>query len=192
MEYDPEKRIITLDRELSRLDKLVLRFISIVQKHVKYVIILGYISILLGRSRATEDVDVFIQPLSYDAFVNLYDDLKSHGFWCINAEAPEDVYSYLKEFEAARFAEDGMTIPNFEVKFPKRTIDEETFTDAPIDVIVPGGIIKVSSLERQVAFKKYFLKSEKDLEDARHIEEIFRGKLDQVKINKLKDAIERI
>ena len=87
MEYDPERKIITLDRELSRLDKLVLRFISIVQKHVKYVIISGYISILLGRSRATEDVDVFIQPLSYNAFVN-----------CINAEAPEDVYSCLKEF----------------------------------------------------------------------------------------------
>ena len=85
-----------------------------------------------------------------------------------------------------------MSIPNFEMKFPKREIDKETFTDDSINVIMPEGTIKISSLERQVAFKKYYLKSDKDLEDARHIEEVFKGKIDYDKINKLKVIIDNI
>jgi RecA-family ATPase len=64
MEFNKEKREITLERELSDLDKLVLRYIEILSKHVDYVIISGYVSILLGRSRSTEDVDVFIKKMS--------------------------------------------------------------------------------------------------------------------------------
>ncbi|MBS3074057.1 hypothetical protein J4447_01235 [Candidatus Pacearchaeota archaeon] len=192
MDYNSEKREIKLDKELSRLDKLVLRFLDVIKKHVDYVIISGYISILFGRSRATEDVDIFIKPLTYDEFAGLYKNLKMHGFWCLNAENPEEIYNYLKNYEAARFAEEGMSIPNFEMKFPKREIDKETFTDDSINVIMPEGTIKISSLERQVAFKKYYLKSDKDLEDARHIEEVFKGKIDYDKINKLKVIIDNI
>ncbi len=156
------------------------------------MIISGYISILLGRSRATEYVDLFIKPLSFEEFAELYNDLRANGFWCLNAENPEKIYNYLKDFEAARFAQEGMSIPNFEVKFPKREIDKETFSDLPINVVMPQGTIKISSLERQIAFKKYYLKSDKDLEDAKHIEEVFKGKIDYDKINKLKRAIDNI
>ena len=64
MEYDVDKREIKSDKVLNNLDKFVIDFIKILEEHVDYVIISGYISILLGRSRATEDIDVFIKRIS--------------------------------------------------------------------------------------------------------------------------------
>ncbi len=90
---------------------------------------------------------------------------------------------------AIRFARKNEAVPNFEIKFPKTKLDEETFEDS-VTVVLKKGIIKISSLERQVAFKRYFLKSDKDVEDAIHIEELFKNKLDYGKINKLKERIE--
>lgn len=191
MEYQKEKNQIILERKLSNLDKLVVKFVRILEKYADYVIISGYVSILLGRSRATEDVDLFIKPVSFDRLSQLYEELKKRGFWCLNAEKPMDVFSYLKDGLAVRFAREGEAIPNFEVKFTKKKSDEDAFEDL-INVMLPKGeMIRISSLERQVAFKRYFLKSDKDIEDALHIEEVFKGKLDYDKINKLKESIER-
>ena len=38
MEYDASKKEIKLDRKLSNLDKLVVKFVNIVEKHIDYVI----------------------------------------------------------------------------------------------------------------------------------------------------------
>ena len=54
---------------------------------------------------------------------------------------------------------------------------------------LPKGKIIISCLERNIAFKKYFLKSDKDNEDANHLEELFRDKLDYGKINKIRELI---
>jgi predicted nucleotidyltransferase len=191
MEYDADKRNIKLDRKLSKLDELVVKFISVIEKHTDYVIISGYVSILLGRSRATEDVDLFVREMPFERFSELYADLKQNGFWCLNEEKPEDIYSFLKDGLAVRFSIKDAPIPNFEMKFPKRDLDREAFDDF-ITVNLPGNRIKISSLERQIAFKRYYLRSDKDIEDALHIEEVFKGKLDYGKIDKLKEAIRNI
>lgn len=188
MEYI-NKNEIRLSRRLSALDRLVLHFVSILEKYVDYVIISGYISILFGRARATEDIDIFIKKMDKKEFPRLYKELDLEGFWCINAEKVEEVFNYLQDGLAIRFARKKTSIPNFEIKFPKRAIDEETFEDS-INVSLSEGKIIISSLERQIAFKRYFLKSDKDIEDALHIEEVFKDKLDYDKINKLKKIIE--
>ena len=188
MEYNPKKKEIILDKKLNDLDNFVIKFLRILEKYVEYVIISGYVSILLGRTRATEDIDVFIKPLSKDKFSKLYDELKKNDFWCINAEKINEIFNYLESGYAVRFAKNRFGTPNFEVKFPKDNLDEETFENF-ITVILPSAKIKISSLERQIAFKKYYLKSDKDIEDAMHIEDLFREKLDYNKINKLKEAI---
>ena len=56
---------------------------------------------------------------------------------------------------------------------------------------MPSGNIKISSLERHIAFKRYFLASDKDNEDALHIEDYFKGKIDYNKVNKFKNLIKR-
>jgi len=57
---------------LSNLDKFVLEFIKVLEQHVDYVIISGYVSIVLGRTRITEDIDVFIKKFlksNFHAFI---------------------------------------------------------------------------------------------------------------------------
>ena len=195
MEYDKNKKEIRIEKVLNELDKLVIEFIKILEKYTDYVIISGYVSILLGRSRATEDVDVFIKHISFETFYKLYNELKKEGFWCLNAEKPIEVFSYLKDGLAVRFAKEGGFTPNFEVKFPKREIDKETFGDFITVTLTDRNInkkIKISSLERHIAFKRYYLKSDKDIEDSYHIEELFKGEIDYSKVNKLKEIIDII
>ena len=81
MEWISGKKI-KLHKPVNELDKFVLRFIRILEKYVDYVIISGYVAILLGRSRATEDVDLFVKPLEKEKFLILYHQLKDAGFWC--------------------------------------------------------------------------------------------------------------
>ena len=183
------KNQIKLDRLLSELDKLVLQFISILERHTGYVIVSGYVSILFGRARATEDVDVFIKELNREEFTSLYGDLVKGGFWCLNTEDDEEAYGYLSDGLAVRFAVKDEVIPNFEVKYAKKKLAKQAFEEA-LTVIIDGGKLRVSSLERHVAFKKYFLKSDKDLEDAAHIEKVFEGRLNKEKITMVRREIE--
>ena len=51
---------IRIDRELSEFDRFTLDFIRVLRKHTRYVVVGGYVSIVLGRARASEDIDVII------------------------------------------------------------------------------------------------------------------------------------
>ncbi len=184
-----DSKTIQMDRILSDLDIFVLQFITLLQKHTPYVIISGYVSILLGRTRATEDVDIFIPKLSQDQYKSLYADLQKK-YWCLNTEDVNEMYEYLKDGSALRFAKPNTTVPNFEIKFALSPLQLESFIDA-IDVVTKQGNFHISSLERQIAFKRYYLKSEKDLEDAQHIEEIFKNDLDMRKVYAYKQRIEK-
>lgn len=182
---------IKLDKDMNDLDKFVFRFIDIIKKHVDYVIISGYISILFGRARGTEDIDIFIRGMDFDKVKILYDELLKNGYWCLNSGDIKEIYEYLSDSLAVRFALANQTIPNFEVKFALSQLNKETFNDKLVVKTSLGDII-ISSLERQVAFKRFYLKSDKDIEDARHIENLFKGDIDKGKIEMykrmLKDA----
>ena len=185
-----DERTIKLDKPLNVLDQLVLKFVKILEKYVDYVIISGYVSLLFGRTRGTEDVDFFIKEIDLETLTKLYQDLKKNGFWCLNAESNEEVYSYLKEGIAVRFAEKGKAIPNMEVKFARKRLNQDVFTDYLIVETVEG-VLKISSLERQIAFKRFFLGSPKDLEDAQHVEEVFKDRINQEKIKYYKELIKK-
>ena len=119
MQIEYKNNKIKFERELSNLDKLVLSFTHILDKHkIKYVIISGYVAILFGRSRNTEDVDLFIEEIPMQKFLDFWNDLYETGFECINESSPKEAYNfYLKENTAIRFAVKGTFIWNFEVKF---------------------------------------------------------------------------
>lgn len=184
-----DSRTIKLDKVINDLDRFVFDFIDILKKHIDYVIISGYVAILFGRSRATEDVDVFIKEMSKERFVSFYSELKEKGYWCLNGESDSGLYDYLVEGLSLRFADNGEVFPNFEVKFAKKRLDMEAFADA-LTVITELGSIKVSSLERQIAFKRHYLKSDKDIEDAEHIEKVFKEHIDYGKVELYRRLIE--
>ena len=181
-------KTIKLDRELNELDKFVLNFIKILKKHTDYVVVSEYILILFGKLGQTGDINVFIKELNKKEFFIFYEDLKKQGYWCLNAEDNNEIYSYLSEGLAVRFALKNQTIPNFEIKFAKKKSAIESLKDTLLVITKQGDII-ISSLERQIAYKKYYLKSDKDLEDAKHIEEIFKNDIDYKKIDKYKHTI---
>jgi hypothetical protein len=135
-------------------------------------IVSGYISILFGRTRGTEDIDVIMGKMDKERFGKLYSELKKNGFYCLIADNADDSYEQLTERLAVRFAKKGQVIPNIEVKFPKNPLDTRTLQEN-LTVIMPFGRLIISEIEQQIAFKRYALKSEKDLEDARHLENIY-------------------
>ncbi|MBU5688714.1 MAG: hypothetical protein KQA41_00585 [Candidatus Aenigmarchaeota archaeon] len=62
MEMIYEKnRIFLKNKKINNLDKFVIKFVKILEKYTRYVIVSGYVSILFGRSRATEDIDIIVE-----------------------------------------------------------------------------------------------------------------------------------
>lgn len=120
-----DSRRIKLDKKINKLDEFVLNFTEILERNnVRYVVVSGYVAILFGRSRITEDVDIIVSKISKDKFFLLINELK-HKFWCINCEDVEEMYSdYLLNNNALRFSYINKIIPNIEFKFPKSEIDE--------------------------------------------------------------------
>ncbi|MBI2151919.1 hypothetical protein HYU21_04295 [Candidatus Woesearchaeota archaeon] len=167
-----ENGIIELERELSELDQFVLDFVKVLEKHASYVIVSGYVAILFGRTRTTEDVDMFIEILDLEKAKLLYEDLLRSGFWALNVNSEVDFFSALSENIAVRFARNGVVIPNMEVKFVKDYLDKITLENK-VKVFTRGGIICISELALQIAYKRFVLKSEKDIEDAQHLQEWF-------------------
>ena len=84
MEIEFKEKEIQLKRDITDLDKFVFETVKIIEKHTKYVIISGYIAILFGRTRGTEDVDMFIERIDFEAFDKMFDDLIKNDMWCIN------------------------------------------------------------------------------------------------------------
>lgn len=83
------------------------------------MIVSGYVAILFGRSRSSEDVDIFIDRITRERFFGLWDDL-TKKFECLNTTDPADAYDeYQLNDTALRFSYPKRFIPNMETKFPK-------------------------------------------------------------------------
>ncbi len=182
------ENVIEICRELSELDLFAIGFIKVLRKHTKYVIISGYVSILLGRARASEDIDIIIPKMHLPEFLQLFNALKADGFYCLNSETGENGYDYLKDNIALRFAKEGNVIPNIEMKFAKNKIDELTLNKT-ITVKIGNEELVISHLELQIAFKEAVLKSPKDIEDARHIRNVAKGHLNEELIEQYKKVL---
>lgn len=178
LEYDGS--VLKFDKELSELDKLVIDFVSLLDKsHIDYAIVSGYVAILLGRSRTTEDIDLFVEPKSEEQFLLFCTYLTKSGFNLLNAEDPHDAYSLMKEGSSLRVISGNRIFPNFELKLPKSGISKVTMEEK-VKAQINGHHINMSSLELQIAYKLY-LGSDKDLDDARHLYRLLKDKLDDTK-----------
>ncbi len=183
MEYNVKRGEIKIDKELNNLDKFVLDFVSVLKN---YVIVSGYVSIILGRSRATEDVDLLIPPMKKIEFNTFWKKVIEKGFWCINTPDSEEAFDMLSQ-NAIRFAKNKNPIPNIEFKFIKNEIDKFSYKNK-IKVLIGSTSFFVSPLELQIAYK-LFLGSNKDIEDARHIYGLFREKINK---DELTDSLNKL
>jgi len=168
---------IELKKELNNLDVFIIGFTKILDRlDIKYVLISGYVSILFGRNRASEDIDMFIEKIDFNKFQLLWKKLNS-SFECINTlDLNEAFNEYLNQNHALRFSKKGTFIPNIELKFPKIALDKWGIQNKR-KAILNKNILYISPLELQIPFKLY-LGTEKDIEDARFLYNLFKEKLD--------------
>lgn len=186
MEFDGDSLVI--DRTPSELDEMILEFTEILDgEEIEYVIVSGYVAILTGRSRATEDIDIVTERLSQEQTAVLADRLREDGYW--GATMPlDDLYDTLSDDMRQRVAEDGTMIPNVELWFVKNEYERAALAD-PLIADVGGREIAISPFELQIAYK-LFLGSEKDFEDALHLYRVFEGQLDEDRLQKYVSELE--
>ena len=177
MDFIYEKDFIEIkEKHLSKLDKFTFDFIKILEKHAKYVIISGYVAILFGRNRSSEDVDIFIEKIDRKIFNKIWEEIYDE-FECINTNDVKDAYdNYLSDGLALRFAKKNTFIPNIELKFPKVDLDVWTLYESK-KVILNKKTLYIAPLELEIPYK-LFLGSEKDIEDAMHLFDLFKDYLD--------------
>ena len=167
---------VFLERKLSELDIFLLDFIEILQERtIPYVIVSGYVSILFGRARTTEDIDIFVGDVDKETFTAFVDNIERRDFWIINTTSTSEAFDMLNT-EAIRIARQQTAIPNIELK---RATDEDRdqLTDNLV-VLLNGKPLHVSRLEVQIPYK-FYLESDKDIEDAVYLFELFKEHIDK-------------
>lgn len=177
-----EREIRMKNKVITELDKFVFDFVNLLG--IRYVIVSGYVAILFGRSRGTEDVDILIEPITQRKFLELYERVEKEDFYFMNSTNPDTVYEMLVEGLAVRIAKKGMVIPNIELKFVKNEIDRYSLDNRLRVVLGDNQVFRIfiSPIELQIAYKLY-LGSDKDIEDAIYLWEIFKESINKSELH---------
>ncbi len=187
--YSKKKELLIENKTLNYLDKFTLSFLEIIKKYTSYVIVSGYVSILLGRSRGSEDVDLLIPDMSLDNFKIIFKDLEKENFECINTSNVTEAYEIWHD-HAIKFCEKGKVIPHMEFKIISNNLQKYAL-DNKVSVKLNEKVdFFISPLELQIAFKLSLMpdsdfgeiSSDKDFEDAKHIYEYFKDDLDMERL----------
>jgi len=184
-----------MKREVSNrtiLDKFVEEFCKVVDKHVKYIICSGFVAIAHGRSRGTEDIDMIIENIPKDKFIQLHNDLVDNGFECMQSSDSEKIYNnYLSGGISVRYTRKGEFLPEMEIKLAKDSLDQEQI-ESRTKLPLTNLDVYFSSVEGNIAFKEELLKADKDLEDAKHLRIIYSSEISENKISNIKEKIKKI
>jgi hypothetical protein len=174
------------------LDEFAIGLARIIERHARYVIVSGFVAIAHGRSRDTEDIGVIIERIPKDRFLSMHGELAKEGFSCMQSSYPDELYEkYLSKNTSIRYARTGMAVPEMELKLSRDGLDEyqlKTRKKLPLT----GLNLYFSSIEMNIAFKEELLKSDKDMEDARHLRIVYEGKINDTEIEKIKQMIRRL
>jgi hypothetical protein len=164
-------RGLVVDREPNRLDDLAVGFSEVLRRlDIDHVFVAGYVAILAGRSRSTEDIDVFIERCSADQTETLVTELEREGYWG-PAMPLSEMHGNLTNGTNIWVAPDGEMTPHLEVKFPSDEFDDASLANA-VDAHVGGHTVPIGPLELQIAYK-LSLGGRTDLEDAAHLYTVF-------------------
>jgi len=105
---------------------------------------------------------------------------------------PETIYNrYLADNLSVRYTRKGEYLPEMEIKLAKDELDQTQLLERT-KLEFTGLNIWFSSIETNIAFKEELLKSNKDLEDAQHLRIIYKEKLNENNIQKIKNKIKEI
>ena len=168
MEFTDEG--VVIDKPPSDLDRLILEVGDILDDvGIGYSVVSGYVAVLFGRSRATEDIDVITERFDEETADELTNRLQEAGYWG-SAMPLDDLHETLSDDLPVRIAEDGHRVPNVELKFVSDEYDRISLDNA-ISIRLGEEILRVGSLEFQIAYK-LDMGAQKDYEDALYLHEV--------------------
>ena len=180
-----ERRI--KDRNI--LDDICTRFCKVLEKHCKYIVVSGFVAISSGRTRGTEDIDIITERLNINKFDLLHKDLKRNSFLCMQGSNSKNLYKdYLKENTSIRYTYKDFLLPEIELKFAKDELDYSQVKNR-VKLNMTGLDVWFSSINSNIAFKEELLKSDKDIEDAKHLRIVYSDEIDENEINEIKKMI---
>ena len=178
-----------MERQVSDRNVLVRftkEFCDVLEKYAEYIIVSGFVAILSGRVRGTEDIDIITKRIAKDDFKKLHLELVMSNFVCMQSDNIDTIYEYLEDNAAVRYTWRDKPLPEIELKFPKDIIDTEQLRTRK-KIEMTGTDFWFSSVEWNIAFKEEYLKSDKDMEDAMHLRKVYD--VDEEKINDYKRFI---
>lgn len=183
MEIKFQDSTIELKKKTSEFEEMPFLFFTLLNKEkIKYATVAGYLNILFGRPRTTEDIDVILEKGGKKKFKKLWEKIHKN-YECINTPSAEDAFNeFLDNQTSLRFSKKRELIPNIEIKFPRDETDYYTLKNRK-KVTVNDQVLYIGPIELQIAYKLY-LGTEKDIEDARFIYQLFKEKLDKKELNK--------
>ena len=173
------------------LDDICEKFCSILEKHCKYIVVSGFVAISSGRTRGTEDIDIIIERLDINAFEKLHNELTKNGFICMQGNNPKNLYEdYLKDNLSIRYTYKNLILPEMELKLAKDELDEYQLKKR-VKLPETGLDVWFSTVDFNIAFKEELLKSDKDMEDAKHLRIVYANEIDENEINRIKEMVKR-
>lgn len=166
---------LRVEREPTSLDRLAIDVSEMLADlDIDHAFVSGYVAILAGRARSTEDIDVLLEPLDRSGANRLATRLRAAGFW--GSTTPlEDAHGVLSSGSNVRVAPDGEVVPNVELKYATDEFDRASIENA-ITASIGGYELPIGPLELQIAYKLY-LGTQKDFEDAVHLYTMFEESL---------------
>ncbi len=173
------------------LDDFAIRFCKIIEKYTDYIIVSGFVVISSGRIRGTEDIDMIIKSMDKEKFRELHEELIKNDFVCMQSDDTEEIYSYLKDKLSIRYTYKDIPLPEMEVKFAIDELDDYQLKTR-IKLPQTGLDLYFGSINMNIAFKEEYLKSSKDLEDAKHLRKVYSDIIDEEEIKSIKQKIKRL
>ncbi|MBU7032831.1 MAG: hypothetical protein HXS53_09890 [Theionarchaea archaeon] len=172
-----DRKIFIENKVISELDEFALDFVRMLEHFTEYVIVSGYVCILFGRARGTEDIDILIPSISDKKFSMLYNGFMEKEYFILNPEEEYGLFKMLEDGLGIRIAEKNTIIPNIKLKFIKDNFDRFSFHNK-MEVLLNSHRLFISPFELQIPYKLY-LGSNKDIEDAVYLWELVKDHIDE-------------
>lgn len=172
--------VLVVERDPNQLDDLAIEFSELLgQFDVEHAYVAGYVSILAGRARSTEDVDVLLERIDEETVDEIATALDDAGFWG-PAMPLASMYEMLDNGDNVWVAPDDQVAPHLEVKFARDEFDRASLENA-LTARIGDDAIPIGPLELQIAYKLH-LGSRTDVEDAVHLHALFAESLSEPRL----------
>ncbi len=169
-------------------DRIAVRFATVLESvGVGYGIVAGYVAILFGRSRRSDDIDFIAEDVGEEAFIGLCKHLRNAGFGLMQGDiSSEDslrrVYrDYLRQGYGVRFMYKDVILPNIEFKLASTEYHTYSIKQAYEVILNNRFKLRIAPMELQIAYKLY-LGSSKDVGDAVFLYELFKPVINHEKL----------